>query len=464
VPAAAKGPVARTGGPTGRFAAELGGMCAVMCLGGTVATFAAFTAAGWLGYPGLARQAPGLSALIIAVCLAVPVAVYMAVRGHGRRHNLVMTGTTIGVGLVMAALLWAGVIPTAGLQTWHSLFMLVCGPACLLMIAEMLISSGTYSGRARHHAPWAEAARRPAAAATAPYPKRGPGKQVRTMTKRAIIKWWIWGLIAFVPGAILIPSSALALATHHQGVNDAYGRTMVALIAAGGLFALAAVAAGLVGWVAAVLNTRRLADPRWFQALLWGGIAGILTTPLAGLGALVLASVMMAYLVAGPDGLAAEPRLTTPAKAAITRWAGWGFATAGAGTALALLVANLTYPGRLLHGVGWPSLALVSLGITVIAAGAVVVWAAWWAAIFNTHLLSGKTWFNALLWSGIPAAVTMPLFGFGALILAGVLIAYWRAAPDGLAAQRPQPATAAPLPTSAQPPPAAHQPGQRPAA
>jgi hypothetical protein len=284
------------------------------------------------------------------------------------------------------------------------------------------------------------------------------------MTKRAIIYWWIWGLIAFVPAGILIPSSALALATHNQGVHDAYGRTMVALIIAGGLFALAGTAAGLVGWVAAVLNTHRLADPRWFQVLLWGGIAGLLTTPLAGLGALVFASVMMAYLVAGPDGLAAEPRPATPAKPTITRWAGWGFATAGAGTVLALLVANLTYPGRLLHGVGWPSLVLISLGITAIAAGAVVVWAAWWAAIFNTHLLSGKTWFNALLCSGIAAAMTMPLFGFGALILAGVLIAYWRAAPDGLTAQRPQPATATPLPSSAQPQPAAHQPGERPAA
>jgi hypothetical protein len=150
VTAAAKSPIARTAGPVGRFAAELGGMCAVMCIGGAVATFAAFTAAGWLGYPDLARQAPGLSALIIAICLAVPMAVYMAARGHGRRHNVEMTGTTIGVGLVMAALLWSGVIPTAGLQTWHSLFMLVCGPACLLMIAEMLISFGTYSGQARH--------------------------------------------------------------------------------------------------------------------------------------------------------------------------------------------------------------------------------------------------------------------------------------------------------------------------
>jgi uncharacterized RDD family membrane protein YckC len=83
VTAAGKDLSARTAGPAGRFAAELGGMCAVMCIGGTVVSFAAFAAAGWLGYPGLARQAPGLSALIIAVYLAVPMAVYMAVRGHG---------------------------------------------------------------------------------------------------------------------------------------------------------------------------------------------------------------------------------------------------------------------------------------------------------------------------------------------------------------------------------------------
>jgi hypothetical protein len=150
VTAAGKDRTARTAGPRGRFAAELGGMCAVMCLGGAVVSFAAFTAAGWLGYPGLARQAPGLSALIIAVCLAVPMAVYMAARGHGRRHNVEMTGSTLGVGVLMAGLLWSGVIPTAGVQTWHSLFMLVCGPACLLMIAEMAMSFGAYSGRAHH--------------------------------------------------------------------------------------------------------------------------------------------------------------------------------------------------------------------------------------------------------------------------------------------------------------------------
>jgi hypothetical protein len=143
--------IARTAGPAGRFLAELGGMCAVMCIGGTILTFASFEAASWLGYPDLARQAPELSVLIIAVCLSVPMAAYMAVRGHPRRHNLVMAGSTLGVAIVVAALLWSGIIAASGLPNWHSLFGLVCLPACLVMVVEMLISFNMYSGRAAEH-------------------------------------------------------------------------------------------------------------------------------------------------------------------------------------------------------------------------------------------------------------------------------------------------------------------------
>jgi hypothetical protein len=58
-----------------------------------------------------------------------------------------MTGTTIGVGIAVIGLLWSGAISTSGLQTWGDVFGLVCGPACLLMIVEMLISFKMYSGR-----------------------------------------------------------------------------------------------------------------------------------------------------------------------------------------------------------------------------------------------------------------------------------------------------------------------------
>lgn len=153
VAAARNSPASRTVTPAGRFLAEMGGMCAVMCAGGGILSFACFQIASGLGYPNLVQQAPEVSAAIITVCLAVPMAAYMAIRGHGRRHNLVMTATTIGVGLAVIGLLWSAAITASGLQSWHSLFGLICGPACLVMIVEMLVSFNMYSGRARRQSP-----------------------------------------------------------------------------------------------------------------------------------------------------------------------------------------------------------------------------------------------------------------------------------------------------------------------
>jgi hypothetical protein len=134
----------------GRFLVELAAMCAVMCMGGAALGFVAFGAAGLLGYPDLARQAPALSVVIIAVCLSVPMSGYMAARRHPRRHNALMTGTTLTVGLLAAALVRFGVVPTAGVYTWHDLFGLVCLPACALMVVEMVVGFDMYSGRAHH--------------------------------------------------------------------------------------------------------------------------------------------------------------------------------------------------------------------------------------------------------------------------------------------------------------------------
>src|SRR6266496_6220047 len=50
VTAVRRSPVSRTVTPVGRFLAELGGMCAVMCVGGSILGFVSFQAASWLGY------------------------------------------------------------------------------------------------------------------------------------------------------------------------------------------------------------------------------------------------------------------------------------------------------------------------------------------------------------------------------------------------------------------------------
>lgn len=144
-----KKPIAHVVQPAGRFLAELVAMCAVMCLGGRLLTLVAFQTAAWLGSPQLAMQAPEFSAIVVAACLALPMIAYMAVRGHPHRHNLVMSGTTLAVGVVLAGLLWSGAI--RGTFDSQSLFGLVCAPACLLMIGQMLLSFPMYSGRALHH-------------------------------------------------------------------------------------------------------------------------------------------------------------------------------------------------------------------------------------------------------------------------------------------------------------------------
>jgi hypothetical protein len=82
----------------------------------------------------------------------------MAVRRHPLRNNLAMTGGTIGVGLLVAGLLWSEAIAAngmPGIPGWHCLFGMVCGPACFVMGVEMLISFTMYSGRARRRVPTA---------------------------------------------------------------------------------------------------------------------------------------------------------------------------------------------------------------------------------------------------------------------------------------------------------------------
>ncbi len=135
--------------PMARFGAEFLGMCAVMCLGGGMLIGAFFEGAASLGYPSLAREAPELSTLAVVVGLALPMVTYMAIRGHGRRHNVEMTLITFAMGILTIGVIWIGFIPRDGLR-WESLFGLVCGPACLLMFVQMLFNFDVYSGRGNH--------------------------------------------------------------------------------------------------------------------------------------------------------------------------------------------------------------------------------------------------------------------------------------------------------------------------
>jgi hypothetical protein len=266
------------------------------------------------------------------------------------------------------------------------------------------------------------------------------------MTKRTIVKWWIWGEAALIAGAILIPSSLVAFLAHidslhaagraYDFTSDGYNQTMVALAVLSCLFAVTGIVLQLVAWIGAVMGTRRLADRTWFKLLLWIGILGLVTTPL-GLGVFVSLGLMLAYMVGGPDALgdgavaAGPPALHL--KPTIAKWTVWGWIAIAAGVLFSLLVSNLTNPWGFLHGHVWPALALIMLGTCVSGVGFIALSAAYWGEVFNAHRLEDETWFKTLLWGAVVSTVTIPLFGLGAIIAAVLGIVYLVAGPDGMA-------------------------------
>lgn len=259
------------------------------------------------------------------------------------------------------------------------------------------------------------------------------------MSKRTVMEWSLWGVVAMALGLVLLPSSIGVLAVREPAfdVGDDYGHAMLALLVSAVVFTLTGVILGLVAWWRAVGLTAAQGLASWHRALLWGGVTGIVTVPVFGVGILFLGSVVAAYLVCGPEHDGVSLLASTPSKRLITRRAAQGWAIAGGGTVLAVVAGNLSHPGLPLHGLIWPTMALVSVGFTVIACGALLVFAAWWAALFNAYLLEDHSWFRRLRWTGVLAAVTMPLLGLGALVVAVALGAWARRAPDGTATRTP---------------------------
>lgn len=264
------------------------------------------------------------------------------------------------------------------------------------------------------------------------------------MSKSSIIRLSLWGLAALIPAGILIPASLLSLAVRQPAfdLSDGYGRTMLVLVVLGAVCATVSLVIELIAWAAAVQNTSRLRESRWPTALLWGGLAGIATVPLFGIGAFVFVCTLIAYLVAGPDGLNPQARTTPPSKHAVTTAlvAAWSFAAPG----LLAAVLSGVLRGNNLAGTRaeWLWVAFQSTGIAVAFVGAVILIAAWWGAIFNASLLPDRTWFSSLRLTGIISVITMPLFGISAVILTAVLVPYAIMAPDGTAAATEHPVPA----------------------
>jgi MFS family permease len=139
------------------------------------------------------------------------------------------------------------------------------------------------------------------------------------MAKSTITKTWVAGLVVLVIGLIvggiglgmlLANGGTWVPSTRGNGYEfdptiDGYFWTTISVMVAG--FAVAAIGGiiQLAAWVGALVNTNRIDDRTWFVVLLAGGILG-LAFPLIGFG------VMVAYVVAGPDGTAIERQYMPP--------------------------------------------------------------------------------------------------------------------------------------------------------
>jgi hypothetical protein len=126
------------------------------------------------------------------------------------------------------------------------------------------------------------------------------------MAKRSIRIWWIVGSVVMFAGMF----AALFVSFETGSGRFLNGKTgaSVALLAVALSIAGSGVILQLVAWIGALFNTRVLEEKTWFKLLLWLGIVGIVTSPIV-VGGLLWWSLMLAYLVGGPDGKAVQPQV-----------------------------------------------------------------------------------------------------------------------------------------------------------
>lgn len=139
------------------------------------------------------------------------------------------------------------------------------------------------------------------------------------MTKPTIVRTWLGGLVALAVGLIVVAFSiGLMLAyggtfTASSSGNgydfvprfDGFFWTMVGLTIAGIGLTAAGGLVQLAAWIGTLVNTYRLQDKTWFAVVLAGGLLGL------AFGLLGFAA-MVAYLVAGPDGMTVR-QISAPA-------------------------------------------------------------------------------------------------------------------------------------------------------
>jgi hypothetical protein len=141
------------------------------------------------------------------------------------------------------------------------------------------------------------------------------------MRKSTVTKTWFGGLLLLAVG-LLVAGISIGLMLAYGGtftrapVGNAYDFvprydgvfwTTIGIMVVGFVVAAIGGLVQLAAWIGALVSTFQLPDKTWFAVVLAGGLLG-LAFGLVGFAA------MVAYLIAGPDGVAAGlPRNLAPA-------------------------------------------------------------------------------------------------------------------------------------------------------
>lgn len=125
------------------------------------------------------------------------------------------------------------------------------------------------------------------------------------MTKQAVTRLFVGSIVAAFAAivlAVVAVTAAFAGGAFQMdgpdvvGLNgSAFTWTMFGLVIVAGLTMLGAAIVGLVAWIGALLNTARLEDKTWFVLLL---VLGVFSFGFIA---------MIAYVIAGPDGMKEIP-------------------------------------------------------------------------------------------------------------------------------------------------------------
>jgi hypothetical protein len=136
------------------------------------------------------------------------------------------------------------------------------------------------------------------------------------MEKRVIKTWWILGTVVMFAG--FAAALLVSLETDQGRLLNGKSGTSVALLALAISVAAIGVILQLVAWIGALFNAHLLEDETWYKLLLWLGIVGIVTSPVV-IGGLLWWTLMLVYVVAGPDGKAIQPQAATPSAHPLAR-------------------------------------------------------------------------------------------------------------------------------------------------